>query len=236
MSYKRVLVKLSGEALAAPAPYGISQQGLSHYTQEIEKVHQAGVEIAIVIGGGNLWRGKQASSLGIDQTQAHYMGMLATLMNGIALRSSLSQAGISTVLLSKLPMGTVCETYHPAQAIHYLTQKKVVIIAGGLGIAHFSTDTAAAAAALALKADLLLKGSTVDGIYPTDPVGTSGIKPYKKLSYQEIYEKKLHVMDMTSITLAQEHHLPIIVYKARTPGHLSRIIQGEALGTLVCAE
>ena len=235
MSYQRILVKLSGEALAAPAPYGISQKGLSHYTQEIKNAHQAGVEIAIVIGGGNLWRGKQASSLGIDDTQAHYMGMLATLMNGIALRSSLSMAGVPTTLLSKLPMGTVCESYHPAQAIHYLTQKKVVIVAGGLGIAHFSTDTAAAAAALALKADLLLKGTKVDGIYPSDPVDTVGAKPYKKLSYKDIYEKKLQVMDMTAITLAQEHHLPIIVYNARIPGHLRRIIQGETLGTLVNA-
>lgn len=235
MHYQRILLKLSGEALAPDKSSGFMKEKLTHYTDEIVQAYQTGVEIAIVIGGGNLWRGNQAASLGINPTEAHYMGMLATMINSLALRDALQQKNVPVTLMSHLPMPTISAAYNPTQAISSLTQKHIVIIGGGLGNPYFSTDTAAVATALSLQANILLKGTKVEGVYPQDPTLNPTSKPYTQLPLKDIYTKKLHVMDMTAAALAQENNLPITVYNAYKKGYLKRLLQGEKLGTQLLA-
>lgn len=231
MTYKRIVLKLSGEALAPAQSLGISQHHLTHYADEITAAHQLGVELALVVGGGNFWRGKEADTLGISPTEAHYMGMLATMINSLALRDLLRQRGIPTLLMSRLPMPSVCASYNPIQAKEALATQKIVLLGGGLGSAFFSTDTAAITNALALDADVLLKGTKVEGVYPKDPAQHPESSPYAHISLSEVYEKKLKVMDITAIALADENNFPVIVYHAGQKGYLKRILQGEKLGT-----
>lgn len=231
MQYQRIVLKLSGEALAPTQNLRIAHDHLTHYVNEITEAYQTGVELVLVLGGGNLWRGREAHTLGIQPTEAHYMGMLATMINSLALRDVLGQRGIPTLLMSRLPMPTVCPSYSPIKATEALEEKKIVILGGGLGNAFFSTDTAAITSALSLRADVLLKGTKVEGVYPQDPTKHPESTPYTDIALSEGYKQKLHVMDMTAITLADENNFPVVVYNARKSGYLARIIQGEKLGT-----
>lgn len=231
MSYRRIVLKLSGEALKPTPNLGIDQAKLDHYAAEIAAAHQAGIEIAVVMGGGNFWRGTQAADTKIHPTEAHGMGMLATVMNSLALRDALRQRGLPTLLMSHLPTPTLCTSYDPIQALGALQARKIVLLGGGLGTAFFSTDTAAVTSALSLQADVLLKGTQVEGVYAADPRQTTPCEHYQELPLAEAYRKELRVMDMTALTLAHEHRLPIIVYNAQPKGYLVRILEGEKIGT-----
>lgn len=231
MHYARILLKLSGEALGSDKATAFNKERLAHYTHEILQAYRKGVEIAIVIGGGNLWRGKEAASLGIGPTEAHYMGMLATMMNGLALRDALQGQKVPVTLMSSLAMPTLCPSYNPGQAISALSQKRIVIIGGGLGTPYFSTDTAAVSCALSLQVNLLLKATKVDGVYAQDPALNPKAKRYRQLPLKDVYTKNLQVMDMTAVTLARMYKLPITVYNACKKGYLTRLLAGERLGT-----
>lgn len=236
MTYQRIVLKLSGEALAHSPQLGIKADKLALYTKEIVEAYETKTQIIIIIGGGNLWRGKNADALAIKPTEAHIMGMLATLINSLALREALQQQQIPVTLLSRLPVPTVCPAYQPNHALQALAQNNVVIVGGGLGNAFFSTDTAAITTALDLEADICLKGTKVDGVFPTDPILNPESKPYDEITLATAYEKKLHVMDMTAFSLAQENKMPIIIYNAQQEGSLKRILYGEKIGTLLKPE
>lgn len=232
--YKKVLLKLSGEVLAGNGSFGIAPEQLMHYTTEIEKARKAGVEMAVVIGGGNIWRGTQAKALGIDPAAADYMGMLATAINSIALHSLLLQKGIPARLMSQVPMQPICEAYSRSKALQYLKKRCMLIIAAGLGKPYFTTDSAASLTAIELGAEVLLKGTKVDGIYPLDPGQGQPMTPYTSIGVQQVMEKKLKVMDMTALTLCANQNLPIIVYNATKPDVLMQVIQKKKVGTRVC--
>ncbi len=231
--YKKILLKLSGEVLAGNKGYGITPAPLAHYTTEIIQAHKAGVAIAIVVGGGNICRGVQAKTLGIERVAADYMGMLATIINGIALQDSLLKRGIEARLMTRISMMTICEAYNRNKALQYLEKRKVVIIAGGLGKPYFTTDSTASLSGIELGVDVLLKGTNVDGIYSVDPKKEPNAILYKDISIKEVLTKKLRVMDMTALTLCAEEHLPIIVYNATKPGKLMQVIQKKQAGTLI---
>ncbi len=233
MKYKRILLKLSGEALMGDKNYGIDPTRLQQYTNEIMKVKEMGVEIAIVIGGGNIFRGVQAAQSGIDRVQGDYMGMLATLINAMALQSALEQAGLFTRLMSGIKIESVCEPFIRRRAIRHLEKGRIVIFGAGIGNPYFTTDSTASLRAIEVEADVVLKGTRVDGVYTADPEKDPTATKYKTISFQEVYEKNLNVMDMTAFTLCQENNLPIIVFDMNKTGNLSKLVEGEEVGTLI---
>ncbi|MBV6647737.1 MAG: UMP kinase [Cyclobacteriaceae bacterium] len=233
MKYKRVLLKLSGEALMGQQQYGIDANRLDQYAKEIKRVHDLGLEIAIVIGGGNIFRGVQAENSGIDRVQGDYMGMLATVINGIALQSSLEKNGMYTRLMSGLEMEKVCEPFIRRRAIRHLEKGRIVIFGAGLGNPYFTTDSTASLRAIEINAEVVLKGTRVDGVYTSDPEKDPHAEKYAKITFQEVYEKGLSVMDMTAFTLCQENKLPIIVFDMNKGGNLFKVIEGEEVGTLI---
>jgi len=233
MNYKRILLKLSGEALMGTQQYGINGASLEQYVRDIKTIVEKKVELAIVIGGGNIFRGIQGRSEGIDRAQGDYMGMLATIINSVALQSALEKSGIKTKHLSGMPVDHICESMSSKKAIEYLEDGKVIIISGGTGNPYFTTDSAAALRALEINADVILKGTRVDGVYSADPeVDPKAIK-YNNISFDVAYEKELSIMDMTAFTLCKENNLPIIVFNIKTEGNLEKIIAGENIGTIV---
>lgn len=233
MKYKRILLKLSGEALMGEKNYGIDSKRLEQYAQEIRRVKDLGVEIAIVIGGGNIFRGVQAENAGIDRVQGDYMGMLATLINAMALQSALEQGGMFTRLMSGIKVESVCEPFIRRRAIRHLEKGRIVIFGAGIGNPYFTTDSTAALRAIEIEADVVLKGTRVDGVYTADPEKDKSATKYSTLSFQEAYAKNLNIMDMTAFTLCQENNLPIIVFDMNKPGNLDKIVLGEDIGTLI---
>lgn len=233
MKYKRILLKLSGEALMGNQEYGINGERLREYAEEIKTVVDAGVEMAIVIGGGNIFRGLKGASEGMDRTQADNMGMLATVINGLALQSALEGIGVKTRLQSAIEMDKVAEPFIRRRAIRHLEKGRVVIFGGGTGNPYFTTDTAATLRAIEVDADVILKGTRVDGIYSADPEKDKNAIKYDNLTFKEVYEKGLNVMDMTAFTLSKENSLPILVFDMNKPGNLQKVVTGEAVGTLV---
>lgn len=233
MKYKRVLLKLSGEALMGKQNFGIDPQRLEQYTSEIKKVKESGVELAIVIGGGNIFRGIQAEQSGMDRVQGDYMGMLATVINAMALQSSLEGAGIYTRLMSGIKIDQVCEQFIRRRAIRHLEKGRMVIFGAGTGNPYFTTDSAASLRAIEIEADVVLKGTRVDGIYSEDPEKNPSAERFTDISYEEVMQKGLNVMDMTAFTLCKENKLPIIVFDMNKPGNLLKLINGDIIGTLV---
>lgn len=234
MKYKRILLKLSGESLQGSSKNtNIDPVMLEQYTEEIKELKEQGVEIAIVIGGGNIFRGGQADILGIDRVQGDYMGMLATVINGMALQSALERHGMYTRLMAGIKMEQVCEPFIRRRAIRHLEKGRIVIFGAGIGNPYFTTDSTASLRAIEVQADVVLKGTRVDGVYSKDPEKFSDAVRYEKLSFQEAYEKNLNIMDMTAFTLCMENNLPIIVFDVNKKGNLLRIVKGEHTGTLI---
>lgn len=233
MSYKRVLLKLSGEALLGEKSYGVDPKRILTYSKEIKEIVDSGVEIAIVIGGGNIFRGVSGASNGIDRVQADYMGMLATVINGLALQSSLEDLKVQTRLQTAFKIEAVAEPYIKRKAVRHLEKKRVVIFSGGTGNPFFTTDSAAVLRAIEINADIILKGTRVDGIYNNDPEKNKDAVKFKQISYDEAIAKKLKVMDSTAFTLSKENELPIIVFNMNKPGNLKKIINGKEVGTIV---
>ncbi len=233
MKYKRILLKISGESLMDNQKYGINGERLKEYAKELKEVVEAGLEIAIVIGGGNIFRGFEGASKGMDRTQSDHMGMLATIINALALQSILEEFGVTTRLQSAIEMHKVAEPFIRRRAIRHLEKGRIVIFGGGTGNPYFTTDTAAILRAIEIDADIILKGTRVDGIYSTDPEKNKTAIKYNTLSFQEVYEKGLNVMDMTAFTLSKENKLPVLVFDMNSPGNLKKAISGEAVGTLI---
>ncbi len=231
--YKRILLKLSGESLMGDQGYGIEPGMLRHYAEQIKELIDDGVEVAVVIGGGNIFRGLQAQASGIERVQGDYMGMLATVINGMALQSALEGIGLYTRLITAIEMKQIAEPYIRRRAIRHLEKGRVVIFSAGTGSPYFTTDSAAALRANEISADVILKGTRVDGIYTADPEKDPHAKKFDKLSFAQVISLGLSVMDMTAFTLCQENNLPIIVFDINKHENLRRIIKGEAIGTLV---
>jgi len=233
LAYKRVLLKLSGESLMGEQGFGISPDMLQHYALQIKQLVSLGVEVAIVIGGGNIFRGLQAKNSGIERVQGDYMGMLATVINGMAIQSALEGLGVYTRLISAIEMKAIAEPYIRRRAIRHLEKGRVVIFSAGTGSPYFTTDSAAALRANEINADVILKGTRVDGIYSADPEKDPSATKFNKISFAEVISLGLNVMDMTAFTLCQENKLPIIVFDINNPKNLVKIIGGEEIGTLV---
>ena len=233
MLYKRILLKLSGEALMGDNSHGIDPERIQLYCKEISSLVKTGVEIAIVIGGGNIFRGLSAASKGIDRVQADYMGMLATVINGLALQSSLEGMGIQTRLQTALKMEAIAEPYIKRRAVRHLEKKRVVIFSAGTGNPFFTTDSAAVLRAIEINADVILKGTRVDGIYNLDPEKNKNAVKFDKISFDEAITKNLKIMDSTAFTLSKENNLPIIVFNMNKPGNLNKITEGKQIGTIV---
>lgn len=233
MPYKRILLKLSGEALMGNRQYGIDPDRLAEYAQEIKTVIEKGVEIAIVIGGGNIFRGVAGASKGMDRVQADNMGMLATVINGLALQSALEVANVPTRLQSAIQINEVAEPFIRRRAIRHLEKGRVVIFGGGTGNPYFTTDSAAVLRAIEIKADVILKGTRVDGIYTSDPEKDKEATKFDHITFDDVLKKGLKVMDTTAFTLSQENDLPIIVFDMNTPGNLLKVVTGEKIGTKV---
>lgn len=233
MKYNRILLKLSGEALMGNRQYGIDNDRLKEYAAEIKKVVDIGCQVAIVIGGGNIFRGLAGAATGMDRVQGDYMGMLATVINGMALQGALEDAGIFTRLQSAIEMDKVAEPFIKRKAVRHLEKGRVVIFGAGTGNPYFTTDTAATLRAIEMNADVILKGTRVDGIYDSDPEKNVDAVKFNNLTYSEVFEKDLKVMDMTAFTLSRENNLPIIVFDMNKEGNLLKVVQGETIGTLV---
>jgi len=233
MKYKRILLKLSGEALMGNQQYGIDNIRLTQYAKEIKGINELGLEIAIVIGGGNIFRGVESEQIGVDRVQGDYMGMLSTVINGMALQSSLEQQGLYTRLMSGIKMEQVCEPFIKRRAMRHLEKGRVVIFGAGIGNPYFTTDSTASLRAIEIQADVVLKGTRVDGVYTADPEKDPSAKRYSSIRFQEAYEKGLNIMDMTAFTLCQENNLPIIVFDMNKPGNLMALVKGEEAGTLI---
>ena len=231
--YKRILLKLSGESLLGNQQYGISAEMLQHYAEQIKELVAAKVEVAIVIGGGNIFRGLQAAESGIERVQGDYMGMLATVMNGMALQSALEGQGVYTRLVTAIEMKAIAEPYIRRRAVRHLEKGRVVIFSAGIGSPYFTTDSAAALRANEIDADVILKGTRVDGIYSADPEKDPTATKYDRISFAKVISMGLGVMDMTAFTLCKENNLPIIVFDINRKENLRRIIAGEMIGTLV---
>lgn len=231
--YSRVLLKLSGESLMGEDKYGISSKMLDQYAQDIKEITDLGVQVAVVIGGGNIYRGMNEAETGIERAQGDYMGMLATLINGMALQAALERIGVITRLQSAIKMEQIAEPYIRRRAIRHLEKGRVVIFGAGTGNPYFTTDTAGSLRAIEIKADVILKGTRVDGIYSADPEKDADATRFDKLSFNEVISKGLKVMDMTAFTLCQENELPIIVFNMNQRGNLSNVVSGKAVGTLV---
>ncbi|MBO0342535.1 MAG: UMP kinase [Bacteroidota bacterium] len=233
MHYKRILLKLSGEALMGEQQYGIDAKRLDEYAEEIKAVVEKGVEVAIVIGGGNIFRGLAGASQGMDRVQGDHMGMLATVINGLALQSALELNGVQTRLQSAIKINEVAEPFIRRRAIRHLEKGRVVIFGGGTGNPYFTTDSAAVLRAIEIKADVILKGTRVDGIYTSDPEKDKNATKFDSISFNEVLSKGLKVMDTTAFTLSQENELPIVVFDMNTRGNLMKIVSGENIGTVV---
>lgn len=233
MKYKRILLKLSGESLMGEQEYGISPEMLSQYATEIKQAKELGAEIAVVIGGGNIFRGLQGAAKGMDRVQGDYMGMLATVINSMALQSELEQQGVATELLSGLAIEPICKETSRRRMISSLKEGKVVIIAGGTGNPYFTTDTASTLRAIEMQADVILKGTRVDGVYTADPEKDATATKYSSLTYDEALSKKLKIMDLTAFALCQENKMPIYVFDMNTKGNLQKVVKGEHIGTIV---
>ncbi|HXP52294.1 MAG TPA: UMP kinase [Bacteroidia bacterium] len=233
MKYKRILLKLSGESLMGDQQFGIEQKAVLHYAEEIRSAVAAKAEVAIVIGGGNIFRGIQATANGIDRVQGDYMGMLATIINSMALQASLEKLGIPTRLMSAIEMKEICEPFIRRRAVRHLEKGRVVIFGAGTGNPYFTTDTAASLRAIEIEADVILKGTRVDGIYTADPEKDKNAKRYDTITFDEVYNQGLQVMDLTAFTLCKENKLPIIVFDINKKGNLKRVLEDEKIGTLV---
>jgi uridylate kinase len=233
MKFKRILLKLSGESLQGDNQYGIDPERLAHYASEVKTAVDEKVQVGIVIGGGNIFRGLQGTTSGTDRVQGDYMGMIATVINSMALQDAFAQLGIRSKVLSGLAIDPVCERMSSARAIRYLEDGFVVIIAGGTGNPFFTTDSASALRALEIKADAILKGTRVDGVYSSDPEKDPKAVKYDTLSFDEAYGKGLKIMDLTAFTLCRENNLPIVVFNMIVKGNLCKIINGEQVGTMV---
>jgi len=234
MKYKRLLLKLSGEALMGKSKTtSIDHEVLEQYSREIKALKELNVELAIVIGGGNIFRGGQAEALGIDRVQGDYMGMLGTVINAMALQSALERHGLYTRLMSGIKMEQVCEPFIRRRAIRHLEKGRIVIFGAGIGNPYFTTDSTASLRAIEIQSDVVLKGTRVDGVYTKDPEKFPEATRYKKLTFQEAYEKNLNIMDMTAFTLCMENKLPIIVFDMNKEGNLLRVARGEEAGTLI---
>ena len=233
MKYKRILLKLSGEALMGDKQFGIDTEKLSAYANEIKAAVDFGVEVAVVIGGGNIFRGVQVEGQGLDRVQGDYMGMLATIINGMALQSALEKADVETRLLTAIKMEQVAEPFIRRRAMRHLQKGRVVIFGGGTGNPYFTTDTAATLRAIEIEADVILKGTRVDGIYTADPEKDKSAIKYDIITFKEVYEKELNIMDMTAFTLCNENKLPIVVFDINKKQNLYKMLQGESVGTLV---
>jgi uridylate kinase len=233
LRYKRILLKLSGESLMGDNDYGINPDMLQHYSEEIKSIVDQGVELAIVIGGGNIFRGLQAKESNIERVQGDYMGMLATVINGLALQSSLEKNGVYTRLMTAIAMDQIAEPYIRRRAITHLEKGRVIIFSAGTGNPYFTTDSAAALRASEINADVILKGTRVDGIYTADPEKDPLATKYENVTFAEVIKSKLNIMDMTAFTMCYENDMPIVVFDIGKPKNLSKIVQGETIGTLV---
>lgn len=233
MQYKRILLKLSGEALMGNRQYGIDPDRLKEYAEEIKEITEKGVEVAIVIGGGNIFRGVAGASRGMDRVQGDHMGMLATVINGLALQSALEDEEIPTRLQSAVKINEVAEPFIRRKAIRHLEKGRVVIFGGGTGNPYFTTDSAAVLRAIEIHADVILKGTRVDGIYTSDPEKDKAAEKYDYITFEDVLKKGLKVMDTTAFTLSQENKLPIIVFDMNTKGNLMKVVSGEKIGTKV---
>ena len=233
ISYKRVLLKISGEALMGDLSYGLNPPTVERIAQEIKIVHQMGIEICMVIGGGNIFRGLQGSAQGMERTTADYMGMLATVMNALAMQSALEGLGVHTRVISAIPMDQVCEPYIRRRAVRHLEKERVCIFAAGTGNPYFTTDTAATLRATEMGCEAILKGTKVDGIYDKDPVQHADAKKYNAVSFDEVLQKRLAVMDASAIALARDNSLPIIVFSLNDEGGFKSILSGEGSFTIV---
>jgi uridylate kinase len=231
--YKRVLLKLSGEALMGNQSYGIDTERLNQYCEEVRTIADMGVEVAVVIGGGNIYRGMQAASSGIDRVQGDHMGMLATMINGLAIQSGMERVGLKTRLLSAIKMEQIAEPFIRRRAVRHLEKGRIVIFGAGTGNPYFTTDTAASLRAIEIEADVILKGTRVDGIYTADPEKDATATKFDSLTFSDAIAKNLNVMDMTAFTLCRENNVPIIVFDMNKPGNLKKVIAGERVGTLV---
>lgn len=234
MKYKRILLKLSGEALMGKQQYGIDPSVLTDYCEEIKQVAAEKVQVAIVIGGGNIFRGMQGAAQGFDRVQGDYMGMMATVINSMALQAELEKQGVKVKLLSGLRVEPVTELMSGKKAVEYLNDGSVVIIAGGTGNPFFTTDSASALRAIEIHADVLLKGTRVDGVYTADPEKDPTAVKFETITFDEAYAKNLRIMDMTAFTLCKENHMPILVFDMNTKGNLLKVVSGESVGTVVC--
>ncbi len=233
MKYKRILLKLSGEALMGGKSYGIDPETLSVYCEQIKQVVESKVQVAIVIGGGNIFRGLQGAAEGFDRVQGDYMGMLATVINSMALQAELEKQGVATKLLSGLNIDPIAESTSGRKAVDNLNEGKVVIISGGTGNPFFTTDSASALRAVEIHADVLLKGTRVDGVYTADPEKDPTAVKFDRLTFDEAYSKQLKIMDMTAFTLCRENNMPILVFDMNTKGNLFKVVSGENIGTVV---
>ncbi|TAK10773.1 MAG: UMP kinase [Acidobacteria bacterium] len=231
--YKRVLLKLSGEALMGEQAFGVDPAVATRIARDIGEVQQLGVQTAVVIGGGNIFRGIAASAKGMERATADYMGMLATVINALALQDALEKSGVPVRVLSAIEMRAVAEPFIPRRAVRHLEKGRVVIFAAGTGNPYFTTDTAAALRAAEMRADVILKGTKVDGIYTADPMIDKGARKYDKISYLQVLEQQLKVMDATAISLCMDNKLPIVVFNLRQAGNIKRVISGENVGTTV---
>lgn len=233
MKYNRILLKLSGESLMGKQSYGIAPEMLEQYAKDIKTVVEQGVEVAIVIGGGNIFRGLSGASKGMDRVQGDYMGMLATLINSMALQAELEKQGMKTELLGGLAIEPICKEMSRRRAIEAMQEGRVVIIGGGTGNPFFTTDTASTLRAIEIKADVILKGTRVDGVYTADPEKDPTATKYETLTFADALGKKLKIMDLTAFALCEENNLPIYVFDMNQPGNLLKVVKGEAIGTLV---
>ena len=233
MKYKRILLKLSGEALMGKKQFGIDNDRLMQYANEVKEISDLGVEIGIVVGGGNIFRGVQAEQGGMDRTQGDYMGMLATMINSMALQAALESVGIYSRLQSAIEMKEIAEPFIKRRAVRHLEKGRVVIFGCGTGNPFFTTDSAASLRAIEIEADVILKGTRVNGIYTEDPELNPAAEMYNNLTFSEVFNKDLKVMDMTAFTLCKENNVPIIVFNMNEPGNLKKVVNGDSIGTLV---
>jgi len=233
LKYKRILLKLSGESLAGEGEFGIDPQILTFFAKEIKKIHELGVQVGIVIGGGNIYRGLSASDQGIDRVAGDQMGMLATMINSLALQNAIEKAGMYSRLMSAIKMEEIAEMVIRRRAIRHLEKGRIVIFGAGTGHPYFSTDTAASLRAIEIQADVIIKGTRVDGVFDSDPEKNKKAYKFEKISYLDILKKNLRVMDLTAVSLCQENNLPIVVFNMDVPGNLLRLVKGEKVGTFI---
>ncbi|MCK5781421.1 MAG: UMP kinase [Flavobacteriales bacterium] len=233
MTYKRILLKLSGEALMGERQYGIDPKRLAEYAEEVKEIVEMGIEVAIVIGGGNIFRGVSGASNGMDRVQGDHMGMLATVINGLALQSALENTGLDTRLQTAIEMNKIAEPFIRRKAMRHLSKGRVVIFSGGTGNPYFTTDTGATLRAIEVKADAILKGTRVDGIYTADPEKFPDATKYETISFEEVIRKDLKIMDLTAFALSKENDVPIVVFNMNIKGNLKRLLNGEKVGTFV---